>query len=156
MKPIDMSDYNRAAKTYWCVMVVAGAAVFAWAISQAVNLTPFQWAEFGGLLSLMILVSANPIRIPNTNSSFTAGDTFTFLAVLFLGVPAAILIGCVDSFVSSKRTSRRMASWLGAPAMMALTVVIAGNAFYLALQLFGHVWQNPLGMAQVPVGRLFA
>jgi hypothetical protein len=104
MKPINMSDYNRAAKTYWCAMVVAGAAVFAWALFQALNLTPFQWAEFGGLLSLVILASANPIRIPNTNSSFTASDTFTFLAVLFLGVPAAILIGCVDSFVSSRRT----------------------------------------------------
>src|SRR6185369_15503881 len=156
MKPIDMSDYNRAAKTYWCVLVVAGAAVFAWAISRAVNLTPFQWAEFGGLLSLMILVSANPIRIPNTTSSFTAGDTFTFLAVIFLGVPAAILMGCVDSFVSVKRTSRRKANWLAAPAMMALTVFFAGNAFYFVLQRLDHVSQNPLGVAPIPVARLFA
>ena len=108
MKLIPMSDYNRAAKTYWCVMVVAGATVFAWALNQSANLTPLQWAEFAGLVSLVILASSNPIRIPNTNSSFTAGDTFTFLAVLFLGVPSAILIGCVDSFVSSRRTSRRM------------------------------------------------
>jgi diguanylate cyclase (GGDEF)-like protein/putative nucleotidyltransferase with HDIG domain len=156
MKPIDMSDYSRAAKTYWCVMVVAGAAVFAWALARAVTFTPFQWAEFGGLLSLVILASANPIRIPNTSSSFTAGDTFTFLAVLFLGVPAAVLIGCADSFVSSKRTSRRMASWLGAPAIMALSVFIAGHAFYFALQLLGHVSQNPLALSPVPVARLFA
>jgi diguanylate cyclase (GGDEF)-like protein/putative nucleotidyltransferase with HDIG domain len=156
MKPINMSDYNRAAKTYWCAMVVAGAAVFAWALYHSLNLTPFQWAEFGGLLSLVILASANPIRIPNTNSSFTASDTFTFLAVLFLGVPAAVLIGCVDSFVSSRRTSTRMASWIGGPAMMALTVFVAGNAFYFGFQRFGHISQNPLGLASVPVARLFA
>lgn len=156
MKPIDMSDYNRPAKAYWVVMVVVGAAVFAWAAYQAVNLTPMQWAEFAGLLSLMILASANPMRIPNTDSSFTAGDTLTFLAVLFLGVPPAILIGCVDSFVSSRRTSGRAASWIAAPAMMALTVFIAGNAFYFVLPRLGQVSLNPLGVAPVPVGRLFA
>jgi diguanylate cyclase (GGDEF)-like protein/putative nucleotidyltransferase with HDIG domain len=156
MKLIHMSDYNRAAKTYWAVMVVAGATVFAWALTQVVSLTPWQWAEFAGLLSLVILASSNPIRIPNTNSSFTAGDTFTFLAILFLGVPAAILIGGVDSFVSSRRTSKRGASWIGAPAMMALSVFVAGTAFYFALQRFGHVSQNPLGLVPIPVSRLFA
>src|ERR1044072_2535340 len=133
MKPIDMSDYNRAAKTFWLVMVVAGGAIFSWALYHALNLTPFQWAEFGGLLSLVILAGAHPIRIPNTTASFTAGDPFTFLAVLFLGAPAAILIGCVDSFVSSKRTSKRMASWLGAPAIKGLYMFIFCNDFYFLL-----------------------
>src|SRR6185436_3554487 len=156
MKLIHMSDYNRAAKTYWCVMVVAGAAVFAWTFVQAAVLTPLQWAEFAGLLSLVILTSANPIRIPNTNSSFTAGDTFTFLAILFLGVPPAIIIGCVDSFVSSRRTSKRMSSWIGAPAMMALSVFVAGNAFYFVLQRFGQLSQNPIGLTSIPSPLLFA
>jgi diguanylate cyclase (GGDEF)-like protein/putative nucleotidyltransferase with HDIG domain len=156
MKLFDMSEYNRPAKTYWVSMVVVGAAIFAWALTRAVNLTPLQWAEFAGLLSLVILASANPIRIPSTHSSFTAGDTFTFLAVLFLGVPSAILIGCVDSFVSSRRTSRRATSWIGAPAMMAVTVFVAGNAFYFVFQSLGEISPNPLGMASVPVARLFA
>ena len=39
MKLIDMSDYNRPAKAYWFVMVVVGAAVFAWALSQVASLT---------------------------------------------------------------------------------------------------------------------
>src|SRR5439155_24680489 len=30
MKLIDLSDYNRPAKTYWTVMVIAGASVFVW------------------------------------------------------------------------------------------------------------------------------
>lgn len=156
MKLNHMSDYNRAAKTYWFVMVIAGAAVFAWTLFQATVLTPMQWAEFAGLLSLVILTSANPIRIPNTNSSFTVGDTFTFLAILFLGVPPAIIIGCVDSFVSSRRTSKRMSSWIGAPAMMALSVFIAGHAFYFVLQRFGHLSQNPIGLTSIPSSLLFA
>jgi diguanylate cyclase (GGDEF)-like protein/putative nucleotidyltransferase with HDIG domain len=156
MKLIEMSDYNRAAKTYWVVMVCAGAAVFVWALQRCVSLSPVQWAEFAGFLGLVILAGSNPIPIPNTKSSFTAGDAFTFLSVLFLGVPAAVLIGITDSFVSSRRTSKRLASWMGAPAMMAVTVFIAGNAFYLVLNRFAHIRQNPLGLAPVRLGHLLA
>ena len=156
MKLIEMSDYNRAAKTYWVVMVCAGAAVFVWAFQRCVSLSPVQWAEFAGLLGLVIFAGSNPIRIPNTKSSFTAGDAFTFLTVLFLGVPAAVLIGITDSLVSSRRTSKRSASWIGAPAMMAVTVFIAGNVFYLALNRFAHIGQNPLGTSPVRLGHLLA
>ncbi|MFS8085417.1 MAG: HD domain-containing phosphohydrolase, partial [Acidobacteriota bacterium] len=149
MKLIEMSDYNRAAKTYWVVMVSAGVAVFVWALQHCMSLSPVQWAEFAGFLGLVSLAGSNPIRIPNTKSSFTAGDAFTFLTVLFLGVPAAVLIGITDSFVSSRRTSKRLASWIGAPAMMAVTVFIAGNAFYLGLNRFAHVRQSPLGVSPV-------
>ncbi len=156
MKLIEMSDYNRAAKTYWVVMVCAGAAVSVWALQRCVSLSPVQWAEFAGLLGLVILAGSNPIRIPNTKSSFTAGDAFTFLTVLFLGVPAAVLIGITDSFVSSRRTSKRSASWIGAPAMMAVTVFIMGNTFYLVLGQFAHVPQNPLRTAPIRLGHLLA
>lgn len=156
MKLIEMSDYNRAAKTYWIVMVCAGAAVFAWALQSFLALSPVQWVEFAGLLGLVIFAGSNPIRIPNTDSSFTAGDAFTFLSVLFLGVPAAVLIGITDSFVSSHRTSKRLASWIGSTAMMAVTVFVAGHAFYFALNRFAHIGQNPLGTSPVRFDHLLA
>src|SRR5260370_939498 len=112
MKLIEMSDYNRAAKTYWFVMVAAGATLVVWAAQRFLAFSPAQWATFGGLLLLVIVAGANPIRIPNTTSSFAAGDVFTFLGVLFLGVPAAILVGVADAYVSSRRTSKRLASWI--------------------------------------------
>ena len=151
-----MSDYNCAAKTYWAVMVIVGAGVFVWALQHCFALSSIQWAEFAGLLSLVMVAGSNPIRIPNTKSSFTAGDVFTYLGVLFLGVPAAIVIGAVDSFVSSRRTSKRLASWIGGPAMMAVAVFIAGNAFYLALNRVAHVPQNPLGVTAMRVDHLLA
>src|SRR5260370_11857356 len=141
MKLINMSDYNRAAKTYWFVMVAAGATLFVWAAQRCLAFSPAQWATFGGLLLLAVGAGAKPLRIPNTTSSFTAGDAFTFLSVLFLGVPAAIVVGVADAFVSSRRTSKRLASWVAAPAMMAVTVFIAGNAFYFSLSRFAPVFR---------------
>ncbi|MBD0370457.1 MAG: diguanylate cyclase [Pyrinomonadaceae bacterium] len=144
MKLIEMSDYNRAAKIYWSVMVAGGAMTAAWGLYQCLSFTPLEWTEFLALLSLVIITSSYPIRIPSTAASVSAGDTFIFLSVLFLGVPAGIVLGVVDSFVSSHRTTKRVTSWLGSPAMMALTVFIAGSAFYYVLQFYAHITTAPL------------
>jgi len=149
MKLVDLSDYNHPAKAYWAVMVIAGSGVFAWAVQHVLELSRAQGAGFAGLILLVILAGLNPISIPNTKSSFTGGDVFIFMGVLFLGTPAAILIGVVDSFVSSRRTSKRLASWIAAPAMMAVTTFIAGSAFYLVLARYAHVTQQPLGPTRI-------
>ena len=154
MKLIDLSDYNRPAKTYWTVMVIVGASIFVWAVQHCFGLSSIQWAQFAGLFLLVVVAGSNPIRIPNTRSSFTAGDVFIFLGVLFLGIPAAIVIGVVDSFVSCHRTSKRVASWIAAPAMMALTVFVAGQAFYFALAHYAHVSQQPLGLTPMRLEHL--
>src|SRR5947208_2297885 len=154
MKLIEMSDYNRSAKTYWLGMVIAGELVFVWALQSCLGLSLIQGVGLAGLLGLVILAGANPIRIPGTHSSFTAGDVFTFLTVLFLGVPAAVLVGAVDSFVSSRWTSKKMASWIAAPAMMAVTVFIAGEAFYLALARFAHFSGPRLGATAIKFDQL--
>ena len=156
MKLIDMSDYNRAAKAYWAFMVLAGSIVVGWSIKSFQHLSASQWLQFGALLSLVALASFFPIRIPSTNSSFTASDVFTFLACLLLGVPAAVAVGVVDAFVSSKRTSKRGVSWIGGPAIVAVTVFLSGNVFYFALKRYAHLTLNPMGLANVRVDQLVA
>ena len=145
MKLIEMSDYNRAAKTYWALMVLAGSTAFVWAAVRCASLSTVQWATFAGLVSFVMVAGSNPIRIPNTRSSFTPGDVFIFLGLLFLGIPAAIVIGTVDAFVSCHRTSKRVASWIASPAMMAVTVFTTGHVFYFGLVHYAHVSQQPLG-----------
>ncbi len=156
MKLIDMSDYNRAARAYWSTMVLAGGIVVVWALVRCMGLTSLQWSEFAAFLALVVIASSYPIRIPSTNSSFTASDVFTFLTCLILGVPAAVLIGVADAFVSSRRTSKRAASWIGGPAMNAITVFVSGNIFYLALNNFAHISTRPLGAAPIRTEHLLA
>jgi diguanylate cyclase (GGDEF)-like protein/putative nucleotidyltransferase with HDIG domain len=154
MKLIEMSDYNRPARVYWAVMVGVGATLLTWAIDRCFSLSLSQLAGLAGILSLIVLSGSQPIRIPNTRSSFTASEVFIFLAVLFLGPPAAIVVGVVDALVSSRRTSKRAASWIAAPALMALTVFIASNAFYFALERYGQVSMIPLGVNPVRLDHL--
>lgn len=154
MKFIEMSDYNRAAKSYWSVMVAAGALTSVWGLYHCLAFTPVEWWQFLALVSLVVVAGFFPIHIPNTSASVTAGDTFIFLSVLFLGIPAAIVVGVVDSFVSSARTTKRATSWLWAPAMMAVTVFISGNAFYFTLAAYSHISAAPLGTLPVRLDQL--
>jgi diguanylate cyclase (GGDEF)-like protein/putative nucleotidyltransferase with HDIG domain len=140
-----MSDYNRAAKIYWSVMVFFGVLTAAWAVYNCLSFTTTQWGQFVALLVLVLITSSYPIRIPNTTASVTAGDAFTFLSVMMLGVPSAIMLGVVDSFVSSHRTTKRVTSWIGAPAMMAISVLVSGHFFYFAMSAYAHVETVPLG-----------
>src|SRR5438105_2961374 len=156
MKLIDMSDYNRAAKTYWMVMVSAGAVVCAWAIRNCTSFTATQATQLAALLLLVAFTSSYPIRIPGTKSSFTAGDVFTFISCLLLGIPAAVLIGVVDALVSSRRTSKRLVSWIGGPAMMAVTVAASSNVFYFFVKHYAEISNRPLGLTPVRIDHLLA
>src|SRR5579885_2904106 len=142
---MDMSDYNRAAKAYWFTVVGAGACVLAWCLWNCLSFGAAQWAQLLVLASLVVISGVVPIRIPATKASVTAGDCFIFLGVIFLGVPAAIVLGALDLFTSCLRTSSRATSWVAAPACMALTAFVAGQAFYFALAAHGGVTRRPVG-----------
>src|SRR5918911_5076273 len=114
---IDMSDYNRAARAYWGVLVSAGALTCAWGLFCCLSLTGAQGLQLLALASFVVLSAALPIRIPNNAASLTLGDAFIFLGAIVLGTPAAVLLGALDSLLSALRTTRRGTSWLGAPAM---------------------------------------
>ena len=154
VKLLEMSEYSRAAKVYWFALTVIGSSTAAWGFSQCLSFTSMQWAQFLTLLSIIIVTSAYPVRIPNTNTSFTAGDTFTFLSVLFLGVPAAIVLGVVDSFITARRTTNQTAGWLSASAMRAVTSFVAGNVFYLTLNAHAQITSIPLGATPLQLDHL--
>lgn len=139
-----MSDYNRAARIYWTVLIAAGTLTGAWALSQCLAFNSTEWSQFLALLSLVVVTGCYPVRIPNTTATITVGDTFTFLSAIFLGVPAAIMLSVVDAFLGSKRTTKKATSWLGAPAIMAVTTFLSASAFYLVLSTYAHISNVPL------------
>jgi diguanylate cyclase (GGDEF)-like protein/putative nucleotidyltransferase with HDIG domain len=144
---IDMSDYNRAARAYWVAVVTAGALILAWAAWGCLRFGPAQWAQLAALASLVVISGMRPVRIPGTKASLTVGDCFIFLGAIFLGVPAAVVLGAADALTSSLSTSRRATSWIAAPACMSLTVFASARVFYFALASFASVAREPLGVS---------
>jgi diguanylate cyclase (GGDEF)-like protein/putative nucleotidyltransferase with HDIG domain len=147
VKLLERSDYNLATRIYWSVMVVAGTLTAAWGFYQCLAFNLEEWAQFLSLLSLVIVTGCYPIRIPNTTANVTVGDTFTFLSVITLGVPAGIVLSVVDAFLGSTRTAKKLTSRLAAPAIMAVTTFISGSAFYYTLSLYAHI--NKLALSTI-------
>jgi diguanylate cyclase (GGDEF)-like protein/putative nucleotidyltransferase with HDIG domain len=144
---IDMSDFNRGARAYWGLVVTAGGLVLGWGAYGCLSFGAVQWAQLLVLASLVVISGMLPVRIPGTKASVTAGDCFIFLGAIFIGVPAAVVLGAIDLFTSSLRTSSRASSWIAAPACMAVTAYVAGQTFYAALAAHSGVTRRPVGTA---------
>lgn len=156
MNFIDMSDYHRPARIYWSLIVALGTLTGLRALAQCLTYSPAQWSQFIALAVLLVIACAHPIRHPNSTGSFSAGDTFIFLGVIFLGVPAAVVLGILDSLTTTLRTSKRAVAIIGAPAIMGLTAFVSGHVFYQALSFFDGVQQQPLGTITLNFKQLFA
>jgi diguanylate cyclase (GGDEF)-like protein/putative nucleotidyltransferase with HDIG domain len=140
-----MSDLNRTAGWYWAAVVVVGALAFGWGAYACLFFGPVQWAQIIVLASLVVISGLIPARIPGTKAVVTAGDCFIFLGVIFLGVPAGIVLGALDLLTGSLSSTKRASSRIAAPACMAVTVYAAGHVFYFALAAHAGITRRPVG-----------
>ncbi len=145
---IDMSDYGRAAGAYWAALSAAGAAALGWGVYHCASFSLTGWAQLVVLASLVVISGMLPARVPGTKVVVTAGDTFVFLGVVFLGVPAGVVLGALELFASSLRSASRASTRIAMPASGAVTVFVAGHAFYLALAAHAGVARRPAGSAE--------
>src|SRR5919107_681484 len=140
-----MSDYSRSARAYWAALVAGGALALGWGAYHCLAFTGTGWAQLVVLASLVVISGMLPVKIPGTRAVVTAGDCFVFLGVIYLGVPAGIVLGALELFTGSLRISKRGATWVAMPACMALTAYVAGESFYLALAAHAGIGESPLG-----------
>jgi diguanylate cyclase (GGDEF)-like protein/putative nucleotidyltransferase with HDIG domain len=126
---IEMSDYNRTARAYWWITMLVGVLALSCAIEGSLHLNRDGLLELAALMAVVFLAGLRPIRIPGTQASITPGDIFIFLTALFLGAPAATLVGFTDALAASCRTSKRWTSRLGGPALMSIAVFASASTF---------------------------
>lgn len=153
---MDMSDYNRLSRSYWMLLVVLGGLCGLTALYESLFYSRGQWAHFFVLAMLVALSSARPIRLPTSGATFSAGDAFIFLGAIFLGVPAAIILGIIDCLTSTLRASKRASAIIGAPAIMGLTAFLSSSVFYLTLRTYSAVNLYPIGSTPLGFRQLFA
>jgi diguanylate cyclase (GGDEF)-like protein/PAS domain S-box-containing protein len=129
MQFINMSDYNRRARVYWWVTTLIGLWVFAYTLTGLMTLGREELLKLAIVTMLVYFVSLRPIRVPGTQVSISPCDLFVFLAMLFGGLSAAMLVAVSDSFISSYRVSQRWTSRLGGPALTAISIFVSANLF---------------------------
>lgn len=122
-----MPDYNAKAATYWWMVSSLGFAVLVFSASRLATASTGVWWHVALCSALAMSAGVVPVRIPGTNNSFTAGETFIFLLLLMHGVEAASLASAGEAFVGSCRTSKRWTSRLASPAMAAIALFCSGS-----------------------------
>ncbi len=149
-----MSDYSRAARAYWGTMVCAGLVACVWAVCCCLAFTGLQGLQLLALTSFVVLTCALPLRRPHNLTGDVLSAAFIFLAAIVLGVPAALLLGALDAGLRALRTTRRAASWFGAPATMAVATFLAAQAFYFTLAADTGGKLQPVGLAGLTFNQL--
>lgn len=130
---LKMHDYPPKAKAYWYCVVVAGIAALALSALQVSTLSSRAWLEIAIGATAAALVALFPVRLPGTKISVTGADIFLILVLLLHGPAAATLAAAVEGASGSMRTSKRITSWIGGPAIQALSMFVAGNILYYAI-----------------------
>ncbi len=141
MRLIEMSDYNRAARAYWWSTTALGGLTFAYTIVGLAHLDRGDLLKLVALMGMAYFAGLRPIRVPDTQVLISPCDTFVFLAALFGGMPAAMLVATMDAFAVSYRTSKRWTSRLGGPALTAISIFISANLFEKLL-----IWLPNVGL----------
>lgn len=129
MQFINMSDYNKRARTFWWITTPIGLWLFVYTLTGLGNLGSEELLKLAVIALIVYFVSLRPIQVPGTQVSISPGDLFIFLAMLFGGLPAAMFVAMTDSFIGSYRVSRRWTSRLGGPALTAISVFVSAKLF---------------------------
>jgi diguanylate cyclase (GGDEF)-like protein/PAS domain S-box-containing protein len=133
-----MHDYTPAAKLYWWATFILGMRVLGFAAAQAAMLEGRALFEIVGRSAVAAMTGLFPVRIPGRKTSVAGAEIFVFLLLLLHGPGAAAIAAASEAAVGSWRTSKRMTSRLGSPAMAALAMYGCGSAFKLiATATFG-------------------
>ena len=140
MPLLDMTDFNRCARIFWWTVTATGALVFGLALKSIWHFENLDILKISAFILVVLLAGLRPIRVPGTITSFTPGDIFIFLAALFWGPSAAILIAVPDAMAASLRTSQRWTSRLASPALAAISLFVSGNLFHILLNQI-HQWK---------------
>jgi diguanylate cyclase (GGDEF)-like protein/putative nucleotidyltransferase with HDIG domain len=133
MQLIDMSDYNRGVRTYWCATTIVGIACVGMAARDIARFGRVELLELILLMAVTVGAGLCPIRIPGTQSFITPSDVFVFLGAIFFGPAAATLVAVTDSLATSWRKSKRWTSRVGGPALMAIAISVAAGIFQYSL-----------------------
>jgi diguanylate cyclase (GGDEF)-like protein/PAS domain S-box-containing protein len=90
-------------------------------------------ARFAALILLTVLIGSRiTIKIPGARGQLSVSDTFVFLAILLVGVEAAVLLATAEALTSSVRFSKKTKVLVFNMGVMAVSTFITSSVFQTA------------------------
>jgi diguanylate cyclase (GGDEF)-like protein/PAS domain S-box-containing protein len=82
-------------------------------------------------VGLSAVASRYALQVPRTKSAISAADVFIFGALVQVGPVAAVLAAGVEGWIGTRRTSKRLSSWVATPAAAMAAMAVCAWAFLL-------------------------
>jgi diguanylate cyclase (GGDEF)-like protein/PAS domain S-box-containing protein len=136
-------DYNAAAMRLWLGLITAGTCA---AIVALVQLSTLDWPALAQVqvgIAFVVAAAFFPLHIPRTKYSIGVADVFVFAMLSLLGAPAAALAAGAEGLVGAFRTSRRLTSRLGTPAVATSAMMLCGVLFQAVNHTFIAIGWTP-------------
>ncbi|MBL8324794.1 MAG: EAL domain-containing protein [Rubrivivax sp.] len=125
-----LHDYPAAAAALWLAIVLSGTGALAWQLWRLQDLAgASQLLAVVTAVGLAAAASLFSVRLPRTSHAVSAADIFIFGALLATGPAAATLAAGIDGYVGTRRSSRRLSSWLASPAAAMAAMSVTALAF---------------------------
>ncbi len=110
-----LHDYTPKAMALWLCIVGSGVLALAWVMSGLLWASPFAIGAAAVAVVLSALASRYALKPPGATAAISAADVFIFGALIHVGPAAAVLAAGIEGWVGTRRTSKRLSSWLASP-----------------------------------------
>ncbi|MDQ4122767.1 MAG: diguanylate cyclase [Acidobacteriota bacterium] len=137
-------DDKRSTNLFRLFLAAMAAVVSIWALLNCFYLTPPQIGVLAGLFCLSFIAGLFPIKVPDTQTTVSAADAITFLALIYLGIPAGVIVAGIAAFAGGLRDEGKVEEKLTGAAISIVGAFGAGQAFYFALNHYAGISQKPL------------
>jgi diguanylate cyclase (GGDEF)-like protein/PAS domain S-box-containing protein len=113
----------------WLGIVAAGALALCWSLWQVLSLPLASAWPVVAALALVVVASHLTLKLPRSNFSIGIADVFSYLSLATLGPAVAVLAVGIEGFLGTRKTSKRMSSWISSPASAMAAMALASTVF---------------------------
>jgi len=136
-------DYNPGATRIWLALAGSGALAIMYALLQVAAMPWPALAQVQLAIGFVVLAAFFPVHIPRSKYSVGVADVFVFALLALHGAPAAVLAAGAEGLVAACRTSKRLSSWIGSPAVASASMLLCGMAYEVVhARLLGAGWST--------------
>jgi diguanylate cyclase (GGDEF)-like protein/PAS domain S-box-containing protein len=128
-----------------------GLCAMAWALWHLMMAPATPWLHVALGLAGVAAATLFPLKVPGSTYTITTADTFVFMVLATLGVPAAVLAAGVEGLVGGWRLKYGPAGRVNAPLVAMLGALGGGLCFEL---IRDAPWLQFIGMASATLAAL--
>lgn len=126
----DLAKYPSRNKILWSLIAGAGVVSIGFSSIQLHTLSHTQLWQFLCLIFVIIFAGRITVALPSSSGAISPTDSLIFLAIFFLGTPAATISAAINGFVASSRINQNKPERIFAACNQAGTTWLASTLMY--------------------------